>query len=197
MHIYIYSSNKHLQEHVQTLILDYLKGNHPIIDPDFSGKIELIIVDIDSVLPEAVRIFQSAKIVLFSSKISPQLLSYTIPFDVYGVLSFDMKPSEWKDTLLAAVDGKLSYTDAVVAMLFSNKMNELSESVQSLTTREMEVIRKMLADYNNEEIAKQLGLSVRTVNAHKGNIMKKIGASTTSGLIAKIYNYAPARRILL
>ena len=50
----------------------------------------------------------------------------------------------------------------------------------------------MMKDMTNEEIADELNLSVRTVNAHKGNIMRKVGAKTTSGLIQILLEYSPS-----
>lgn len=48
-----------------------------------------------------------------------------------------------------------------------NKQNELSE-------REEEVLRKVAWGYSNKEIAAQLDISVKTVEAHKANAMKKL-----------------------
>ena len=67
----------------------------------------------------------------------------------------------------------------------------MAEKVASLTDRENEILKMMLKDMTNEEIAKLLNLSVRTVNAHKGNIMRKVEAKTTSGLIKTIMDYSP------
>ena len=79
-----------------------------------------------------------------------------------------------------------------ISLLFSNKVNELAERIASLTDRENEIIVMMMKDLTNEEIASNLKLSVRTVNAHKGNIIRKIGAKTTSGLIKIIVDYSPS-----
>ena len=76
-------------------------------------------------------------------------------------------------------------------MLFSNKTNDLANRIDSLTERENEILSLMMKDQTNEVIAENLALSVRTVNAHKGNIMRKIGSKTTSGLIQTLLQYSP------
>lgn len=43
--------------------------------------------------------------------------------------------------------------------------------------REVEVLRLIAAGYSNKEIAAQLSLSVKTVEAHKANAMRKLGLS--------------------
>jgi DNA-binding NarL/FixJ family response regulator len=43
------------------------------------------------------------------------------------------------------------------------------------TERESEVLRLIAIGYSNKEIAAQLSLSVKTVEAHKANAMRKLG----------------------
>jgi two-component system response regulator NreC len=45
----------------------------------------------------------------------------------------------------------------------------------SLTDREADVLRLIAAGYSNKEIAGRLSLSVKTVEAHKANAMRKLG----------------------
>jgi DNA-binding NarL/FixJ family response regulator len=46
---------------------------------------------------------------------------------------------------------------------------------ETLTDREQEVLRLIALGYSNKDIAQQLGLSVKTIEAHKSNAMKKLG----------------------
>lgn len=47
--------------------------------------------------------------------------------------------------------------------------------VSELTDREEDVLRKIAWGYSNKEIAAQLDLSVKTVEAHKANALRKLG----------------------
>jgi DNA-binding NarL/FixJ family response regulator len=49
------------------------------------------------------------------------------------------------------------------------------QSQPSLTDREAEVLRLIARGYSNKEIAAQLDLSVKTVEVHKANGMRKLG----------------------
>ncbi|MGY3088412.1 DNA-binding NarL/FixJ family response regulator [Hymenobacter sp. UYAg731] len=51
--------------------------------------------------------------------------------------------------------------------------------------RELEVLRLVVADYCNEEIADQLCLSVRTVESHRRMLLQKAGTRTLVGLAAR------------
>jgi len=52
-----------------------------------------------------------------------------------------------------------------------------------LTEREVEVLRLIALGHTNAEIAKQLYLSVRTVESHRGHIQQKISRSTRAELV--------------
>lgn len=52
-----------------------------------------------------------------------------------------------------------------------------------LTDREKEVLRLILKEYSNQEIADELFISPRTVDAHKRNLLEKTGSKNTAGLV--------------
>lgn len=52
-----------------------------------------------------------------------------------------------------------------------------------LTGREIEVIRLVATGFRNREAAKELGISVKTVETHRANIMNKLGLRNLSQLI--------------
>jgi two-component system response regulator NreC len=58
---------------------------------------------------------------------------------------------------------------------YSDQPTLRRESKASLTDRETEVLRLIAWGYSNKEIAAQLDLSVKTVEVHKANAMKKLG----------------------
>ncbi|MFA8437234.1 MAG: response regulator [Marinifilaceae bacterium] len=53
----------------------------------------------------------------------------------------------------------------------------------SLTRREVEVLKLIAQEYSNAEIAEQLFISVRTVDTHRRNLIEKLGAKNTAGLV--------------
>lgn len=52
-----------------------------------------------------------------------------------------------------------------------------------LTSRETEVLRLVALGYTNQEIAEALGLSVKTVESHKGNISWKLNLTSRAELV--------------
>jgi FixJ family two-component response regulator len=55
--------------------------------------------------------------------------------------------------------------------------------VAGLTRREREVMNYVVAGHANKEIAARLGIAQRTVETHRANVMKKMGAATLSELV--------------
>lgn len=53
----------------------------------------------------------------------------------------------------------------------------------NLTNREIEVLELITQEFTNQEIADKLDISVRTVDAHRRNLLQKTGARNTAGLV--------------
>lgn len=57
----------------------------------------------------------------------------------------------------------------------------------SLTKREEQIVQLTSEDLSNQQIADLLTLSIKTVEAHKFNILKKTGYRSIGGLIALLF----------
>lgn len=60
----------------------------------------------------------------------------------------------------------------------------IADRLAELTTRELEVASRIAAGSHNKEVARDLGLSSRTVEAHRAQAMKKLGVRTAADLAA-------------
>lgn len=64
-----------------------------------------------------------------------------------------------------------------------NKIVSAAIVRRELTKRESEVLKLVAQGYKNREIAKDLGLAVKTVDNHRVNIMNKLGLRNAAQLI--------------
>lgn len=55
--------------------------------------------------------------------------------------------------------------------------------LSKLTTRESQVLERIVAGRLNKQIADDLSISIKTVEAHRANIMEKLGANTVADLL--------------
>jgi len=65
-------------------------------------------------------------------------------------------------------------TPRLTAGFARRQAGRATRSVSNLTDREAEVLRLIASGYGNKEIGARLGLSVKTVEAHKANAMRKL-----------------------
>ncbi|HNP59968.1 MAG: response regulator transcription factor [Nitrospirota bacterium] len=54
---------------------------------------------------------------------------------------------------------------------------------EALTQREQEILQLIWSGLKNKEIAQQLKISVKTVEAHRANMMKKVRVSNAAQLL--------------
>lgn len=189
--LFVISKNPSLSNYIFMLVNEIVP-NSCSLAPTFSTNLDLVIVDSDTISPqEVIQQEISSPIVLFANEIKPLLIQYTSILDINGIISLTMEADDILKTMRSAFERDIFYNEAMIAMLFSNKANDTAERISSLTSRENEILQLMMKDMTNEEIAEKLDLSVRTVNAHKGNVMRKIGSKTTSGLIQTLLDYSP------
>src|SRR5437588_8026737 len=63
------------------------------------------------------------------------------------------------------------------------KASSLAQELRVLTPREMEVLKLVAEGRTNQEIADQLVLSIKTVQAHRANVMEKLGLRDITHLV--------------
>ena len=66
------------------------------------------------------------------------------------------------------------------------RKDQQPNSEQKLTKRETEITQLIVNQFTCKEIARKLGLSHRTIEVHKANLMKKLGVKSKAELTSKI-----------
>ena len=97
-----------------------------------------------------------------------------------GALDFIQKPFN-EDDLLSVVERMLEHARGAFA---GHQQAASREALLSkLTGRESQVLERIVAGRLNKQIADDLGISIKTVEAHRANIMEKLGANTVADLL--------------
>jgi len=97
-----------------------------------------------------------------------------------GAVDFLEKPFD-DDTLLAAVQGSLSRTADTAQR--NAEVTEIRDKLNALSNRERQVLEGLVAGKANKVIAFDLGISPRTVEIYRANLMTKMAASSLSDLV--------------
>jgi FixJ family two-component response regulator len=97
-----------------------------------------------------------------------------------GAMDFIEKPFK-EDALVSLVERMLG--EARVAFSQSQEAASRDALLSRLTTREAQVLERIVAGRLNKQIADDLGISIKTVEAHRANIMEKLNANTVADLL--------------
>ncbi|WP_114970238.1 response regulator transcription factor [Rhodoferax ferrireducens] len=107
-----------------------------------------------------------------------------------GAMDFIQKPFK-EDQLLALVERMLDQAKDS----FAEHQSAASRGVlmARLTLREAQVLERIVAGRLNKQIADDLGISIKTVEAHRANIMEKLNANTVADLLKIALGQAAAK----
>jgi FixJ family two-component response regulator len=109
-----------------------------------------------------------------------------------GAVEFLMKPFD-DEVLLSAIRNAIKRSAAVLDD--QAELQTLRDNYESLTPREQEIMRLVVAGMLNKQIGMKLGISEITVKAHRGKAMQKMKAGSLADLVklAVRLGLAPAK----
>jgi FixJ family two-component response regulator len=97
-----------------------------------------------------------------------------------GAMDFIPKPFK-EEELLSVVERMLDQAREAFAD-YQHAANR-DALMGKLTARESQVLERIVAGRLNKQIADDLGISIKTVEAHRANIMEKLNANTVADLL--------------
>lgn len=132
--------------------------------------------------------YPDLKIIILSSHYKSSVLGYMVKL---GVSAFLPKNSD-KKTFIEAIEmvdqNGMYFTKEDHEMLMSymntpSRKKSLFDNEETLSNREIDVVKLICQEKTNQEIADILFLSPRTVESHRQRILDKIGAKNTVGIV--------------
>jgi two-component system response regulator NreC len=134
--------------------------------------------------------FPKVKILVLSMYRNEEFILKLIKAGAKGHISRDTDRSEILEAIYTLRNGYEFNAKTITNILLSSYLSdkginrkEKETRQKDLSNREMEVFKLFAEGQSNREIAEQLFISVRTVETHKNNIMKKVNTKTTVDLV--------------
>lgn len=138
---------------------------------------------------EIKRLNSDIKIIIISMHNEKQLVKKLIEKGADGYLLKNSEKAEVLEAIEKVLDGKKYFSQDVTMSLMDKQENATGHgdsdflTLNSLTERELEILKHVANGLTNKEIGDELNISHRTVDTHRTNLMKKLDVNNVAGLI--------------
>ncbi len=146
--------------------------------------------DVDGI--EATRLLRDAKpdvrVVILSAHNEKSMILHAIDNGARGYLLKDSDPDDVVDAINSVVQNGFCFNSDISHLLLrgiveKDKFQSTFNPLPQLTDREMEVLQLICQELTTNEIGDKLFLSPRTVETYRKNLLEKIGARNTVGIV--------------
>jgi len=169
-------------------VLDLLDG----VDADvILSDLNMPVMDGLELTEEVVKNHSNTKVIILTMLDEPHYIKKLMGSGAEGYLFKNSGVEEVVDAIEKVNEGNTYMSEEVTDSLAqyvikrkkSNPENTKFGMKIELTKRELEVLELIIKEYSNQEIADELYISVRTVDAHKRNLIEKTGSRNLAGLV--------------
>lgn len=159
------------------------------------GEVDLVLTDLEMPGMDGFEVIQrlseqspNLPVVVLSSHEKEEMILDTIQAGAKGYLLKNSEPDEVKDALRKVLQQGFYFKEDISQLLLRGMVKQRASAHSApntaiLTKREQEVLLLICQEKTNQEIADELFLSPRTVESYRKNMIKKVGAKNTVGLV--------------
>jgi two-component system nitrate/nitrite response regulator NarL len=138
-----------------------------------------------------------AKIIALTMHDNQNYILEIIRLGALGYVMKDAHPEELVNAIESVYNSNQYYSSKISSTVLKQHAELIRKSKKTfmqekLTARENEILTRIANGSSNKEIAKQLSLSVRTVETHREHIMQKLELKNLAGLI----RYAISKKLV-
>jgi len=152
---------------------------------------DLLLLDISladgnglNMLEELKDEYKSLKIIMLTMHDEAQYVVQSVKKGADGYLLKDSDENELLQAIKVVSEGKKYFKDRVSELILENIATGVKKGKEILSPREKEIVQLVAKGLTTKEIANQLFVSVRTVETHRGKIMKKLKVSNSAEMIS-------------
>ena len=137
------------------------------------------------VLERVVKEQPKVRVVMLSMHANEEYVSRAIRSGARGYVLKDADISELELALRAVTEGNIYLSPAVSKSMVDDYMRRVRSqgSPSALTERQQEVLQQVAEGKNTKEIAYRLKLSVKTIESHRAQLMKRLNIHDVAGLV--------------
>ena len=135
------------------------------------------------------RVRPQSKVLILSMHTDPELIMQALESGAHGYLLKDTTATELEHALDALRNNERYLSPAIAhtvinqALIRNQKQQPQTPDSHNLTARQLEILRLIVRGKSTREIANGLGLSIKTVETHRSQIMKRLQIYDVAGLV--------------
>lgn len=180
-----------LEHDLSIKVIATAKDGQEAIQKCQKKEIHVILMDITMPVMDGVeaskqikKLHPAIQIIGLSMHDDPINLSKMLKAGATGYLLKSVGKEELRNAIRKVFNGETYISQEVTKIHYSEPLYpEKTDQDIPLTSREIEVLRLITRGRTTVQIAKELGISDRTVETHRKNILRKSGAESMSGLV--------------
>ena len=132
------------------------------------------------VVPEISRASPKSRVIVVSSQATPSAVRQALAAGAAGYVPKRASDRELLDAIRCVTAGERYVDPDLGGQLV---VPDAVPALEALTDRERDVFTLLALGYTNQEIARKLFISVRTVNSHRAHVMRKLRLDTRAELV--------------
>jgi len=132
--------------------------------------------------------YPACRLLILAETCDPQLVLKVMQAGAHGFLLKSATDSELRQALDALRTGERYLSPSIAhevlsAALSSEPLRQSNPPISRLTARQLEILRLITRGKSTREMAAGLGLSIKTVESHRSQIMKRLQIFDVAGLV--------------
>jgi DNA-binding NarL/FixJ family response regulator len=136
------------------------------------------------------------KILILSMYDNDEYIQQALTYGAMGYILKDASASDLLSAIYTVHKGEAVLSPPITRLVIEDYLRwgglQSKDTQNGLSPREHEVLQLVAEGYNNKEIAKILSISIKTVQTHRSNLMKKLDLHDSGELI----RYAIQKKII-
>lgn len=127
----------------------------------------------------------SIKFILLTMHEEREYIMNALKVGVSGYILKNVERKELEKAIVTVYNGGRYFSPIVTNILVDSVNKSETADVDEISPREKEVLELVAQGKSTKQIADQLGISIRTVESHRINMLKKMKVSNSAELIRK------------
>ena len=137
------------------------------------------------------RLYKNVRVLMLSMHNNEDYILKSVEAGAYGYILKDSSSDEMIKAIRTIALGEKYYSSPVASIILSGYMQQLkkgsrqgrSERQSKLSNKEKEILQFLVDGMSSREIAEKLQLSVRTVDTHRANMMRRLQVRNAAELV--------------